>query len=161
LPWQEFEHGNSGPRNLWGVDVANEGMKLGQAVHEAYNSRKFSGPEATISDDFTWTVVAFGAPGSKGVAGYREVMEGWSTAFPDSTVNTTAVIEGVDSEAIQFFFRGTHNGTLATPNGELAPTGRSVDISVCNVYRARNGKLVEAYSYFDAATLMRQLGLGA
>jgi predicted ester cyclase len=144
-----------------GVNVANEGAKLGQAVHEAYNKREFAGPEASISDDFTWTVVAFGAPGAKGVAGYREVMDGWTSAFPDSTVDTTAVTEGVDSEAIQFFFRGTHNGVLATPNGELAPTGRAVDIPVCNVYRVRNGQLVEAYSYFDAATLMRQLGLDA
>jgi hypothetical protein len=51
-----------------------EGAKLAQAIHDSYNSRDLSGPESSIGDDFTWTAVPFGA-GSKGVAGYREVIE--------------------------------------------------------------------------------------
>jgi len=136
----------------------SETAKFGRTIHDAYNSRDFSGPESSIADDFTWTVMPFGS-GSKGVAGYREVMETWSTAFPDSTADPTTVIEGGEYEVVLFSFHGTHNGPLPTPTGELAPTGRSVDIPVCNVYRARNGMVTEACSYFDAATLLRQLGV--
>jgi predicted ester cyclase len=140
-------------------NVANgDGARLSRAIHEAYNSREFAGPESSISDTFTWNVVPFGA-GSKGVAGYREVMETWSSAFPDSTVDTTHLIDGGDTGAIQFVFRGTHNGPLQTPTGPIAPTGRSVEVSVCNVFHTQGGKVTEANSYFDAATMMRQLGL--
>jgi steroid delta-isomerase-like uncharacterized protein len=135
-----------------------DGARLGEAIHDAYNSRDFASADSSISDDFTWTVVPFGA-GSSGVAGYREVMETWSTGFPDSKAETTSLIDGGDEGVIQFIFRGTHNGPLQTPNGEIPPTGRSVEISVCNVWKASGGKVVSGHSYFDAATLMRQLGL--
>ena len=136
----------------------NDAAELGRAAHAAYDKRDFSGPEATIADTFTWTVVPFGT-GSAGVAGSREVMETWSTAFSDSTATPTAVIEGGDQAAIEFLFSGTHDGVLPTPDGGIEPTGQRVELDVCNVFRALDGKLVECRSYFDAATLMRQLGL--
>lgn len=60
---------------------------------------------------------------------------------------------------VQFDFRGTHTGPLQGPNGEIPPTGRAVDVPVCDVFQLRNGKAVGVHSYFDAATLMTQLGL--
>jgi hypothetical protein len=89
----------------------NDAADLGRAAHAAYDKRDFSGPEATIADSFTWTIVPFGT-GSAGVAGYREVMEAWSTAFSDSTATPTAVIEGGDQAAIEFVFSGTHDGVF-------------------------------------------------
>jgi len=136
----------------------NDAAELGRATHAAYDKRDFAGPEPRIADSFTWTVVPFGT-GSAGVAGYREVMETWSTAFPDSTATPTAVIDGGDQAAIEFVFSGTHNGVLPTPNGDVEPTGQRLELDVCNVFRAVDGRLVECRSYFDAATLMRQLGL--
>ncbi|MEA3213881.1 MAG: hypothetical protein QOJ19_37 [Acidimicrobiia bacterium] len=38
-----------------------DGARLSRAIHEAYNSREFAGPESSISDTFTWNVVPFGA----------------------------------------------------------------------------------------------------
>jgi predicted ester cyclase len=136
----------------------NDGANLGRLVHAAYDKREFALAEGSIAETFTWRVVPFGT-GSAGVAGYREVMEAWSSAFPDSTATPVKIIEGGDQAAIEFMFSGTHDGVLSTPTGDVAPTGKKVDISVCNVYRCADGKLIEAHSYFDAATMMRQLGL--
>ena len=86
-------------------------------------------------------------------------MQAWSTGFPDSRVDTTSLIDGGDYGVVQFIFRGTHTGPFRGPTGEIPPTGRAMEIPACNIWRTRHGKLVEAHTYFDAATMMRQLGL--
>ncbi len=138
--------------------AGQDGVRIAQLINDAYNSRDFARPEELIAEDFAWTFVAFGAT-STGVAGYREVMQAWATGFPDSRVDLTSLIDGGDYGVAQFMFRGTHTGPFRGPTGEISPTGRSVEIPGCNIWRTQNGKLVEGHSYFDAATMMRQLGL--
>ena len=53
---------------------------------------------------------------------------------------------------------------LATHQGELmgiAPTGRRVEVPVCNVIEVRDGKIYAEREYFDTAHLMQQLGVAA
>ena len=138
--------------------AGQDGARIAQLIHDAYNSRDFAKPEELIAEGFAWTFVAFGATFT-GVAGYREAMQAWATGFPDSQVDTTSLIDGGDYGVIQFMFRGTQTGPFRGPAGEIPPTGRSIEIPACNIWRTQNGKLIEAHTYFDAATLMRQLGL--
>jgi predicted ester cyclase len=63
---------------------------------------------------------------------------------------TTAVVE--------FWGRGTHTGPLETPKGTIPPTGRRVEWQLCFVYDVHHGKVHHVREYFDAATLMAQLG---
>jgi ketosteroid isomerase-like protein len=44
--------------------------------------------------------------------------------------------------------------------GEIAATGRRAEVQCIEVFRFRGGKITESKLYFDAATLMSQLGLG-
>jgi ketosteroid isomerase-like protein len=44
------------------------------------------------------------------------------------------------------------------PEGEIAPTGRTIEVPFCVVVRAHNGSLADGREYYDAATLLRQLG---
>jgi ketosteroid isomerase-like protein len=48
---------------------------------------------------------------------------------------------------------------MLTPAGEVPPTGRTVDFTVCEVWQIRDGKVTSLHNYQDAASLMRQLGL--
>ena len=50
-------------------------------------------------------------------------------------------------------------GPLVGPQGEIPPTGKSVDVAFCDVYQFKDGKFTSLRSYFDTATLMGQLGL--
>src|SRR5215204_3153310 len=52
----------------------------------------------------------------------------------------------------------TRGGTLRTAAGEIPPTERSVEWSLCEVYQIRDGKIVRGRTYFDVATLMDELG---
>ena len=55
--------------------------------------------------------------------------------------------------------RFTHTGPLVTPGGEISPTGRRVEIQIAEFYQMKDGKIRQLRAYYDAATMMRQLGL--
>jgi predicted ester cyclase len=74
-------------------------------------------------------------------------------------VEDTNVIAGDNGAVIEFIGRGTHTGTLASPMGEIPPTGRRVELPFCEVYRITNGKIVGGSTYFDLAGMLQQLGL--
>jgi ketosteroid isomerase-like protein len=65
----------------------------------------------------------------------------------------------VESTRSPRWSRGTHTGPLAAPAGDIAPTGRAIEVPFCVVVRARDGLLCEGREYSDALTLLGQLGL--
>jgi predicted ester cyclase len=74
----------------------------------------------------------------------------------------TEIVEvstGEDLVVVEFVGRGTHDGPLKGPVGEIPPTGRRVEIRFCEVHEIWDGKIVRFRTYFDPATMMRQLGL--
>jgi predicted ester cyclase len=58
-----------------------------------------------------------------------------------------------DLVAFTWTFKGVHNGPFAG----LEPTGKQVTLSGINVERMKEGKIVEHWSQFDLAGLMRQI----
>jgi len=81
------------------------------------------------------------------------------TAFPDLTQDVRLLVDAGEYAFAEVVARGTHTGPLAAPDGEIAPAGRTIEIPFCVVVHARNGLLVDGREYYDAATLLRQLGL--
>jgi ketosteroid isomerase-like protein len=43
--------------------------------------------------------------------------------------------------------------------GEVAPTGKEMELHFCSVIKVRDGKIVEERDYYDAMTIVTQLGL--
>ena len=95
----------------------------------------------------------------RGKDGAREYLMNWHTALPDSKVEITNMFCTQDQAAVEFIGRGTHTGPLSSPQGEIAPTGRKVELRLCDVLRITNGKIVHQDSYYNVMTLMEQLGL--
>jgi steroid delta-isomerase-like uncharacterized protein len=94
-----------------------------------------------------------------GPDGLKQFLLGLSTAFPDCRVEVTNVFATPDQAVVEFIGRGTHNGVLHSPAGEIPPTGRSFELRFCDVYQLRNGKISRHASYYDALGFMQQLGL--
>jgi ketosteroid isomerase-like protein len=61
------------------------------------------------------------------------------------------VVEGV--------YSGTQTGPLATPGGNIAPTGRAFSFPFLEVYVVQDGRFTEHRGYWDIVTFMTQLGL--
>jgi predicted ester cyclase len=50
--------------------------------------------------------------------------------------------------------KGTHTGAF----GDLAPTGRAIDIAVLDLFQVRDGVLVAHWALLDNLGMLRQLG---
>ncbi|WP_082649238.1 ester cyclase [Ruegeria atlantica] len=53
----------------------------------------------------------------------------------------------------------THTGPLESSLGSFEPTGRRQETRYCSVMRVKDGKVVEGRDYYDAASIVQQLGL--
>lgn len=137
-----------------------ENTALVRNIYAHWNERHFEKNSANATADVQWLNVATGQV-FKGLKEYLQFQQAWATAFPDARVEILRVIASEDSAAVEFVGRGTHNGVLKTPAGDIAATGKKVEIYFCDVFEFRNGKIAAGRTYFDAATMLRQLGLAS
>jgi steroid delta-isomerase-like uncharacterized protein len=129
-----------------------------QALYDAFNTRNFDRGAELIATEATWVNVAAGQT-FQGPEGYKQFVQGWAGAFPDSKVVLKKIIVADGYAVAEFQGQGTHTGPLPTPGGPIPPTGKQVDIPFCEVLEIKEGKVTSAHTYFDSATMMRQLGL--
>ena len=90
--------------------------------------------------------------------GPEEVMQYFQdsrTAFPDQRNELLALHHADDAVLVEAVIRGTHLGRL----GGLPPTGRSYELPILAIFMFDDDKLVCERVYFDANTVLRQLGV--
>jgi steroid delta-isomerase-like uncharacterized protein len=90
------------------------------------------------------------APGPEG---FRRRMAMLHAALDPEMAFGDFLAEG-ELVAFSWTISGTHQGVFAG----VPPTGRKVTVSGVNIERFENGKIVEHWSQFDMAGLLRQLG---
>ncbi|WP_433536221.1 ester cyclase [Micromonospora sp. CA-249363] len=83
----------------------------------------------------------------------------WTGAFPDLLIDPLGSVRTSGGAAVELRLSGTHTGTLHSPYGTVAPTGRSVSWEVADVVRVRRGRIVAWRSYFDWSRLLDSLGV--
>ena len=140
--------------------VAQDNAATARALYDIYNTRAFDRMSSVVAESVEITMVPFGFT-FHGVDGARNFHMGWATAFPDSKVEIRSVTMDGDRVYVEHIGRGTHTGPFVTPAGTIAATGRRVEVPLCDAYELADGKITRARSYFDAATLMSQLGVNA
>ena len=127
------------------IDAFNRGDAAGYAAHYA--------EDATIFDPF------FPEP-LVGRDGIRETTVAVRTAFPNMQWKTVTILEDGDRVATELHVEAVHEGPLATPEGEIPPTGRTVAFDLAEVMTFDDkGLIAENRSYFDPGVMMTQLGL--
>ena len=89
----------------------------------------------------------------------RPLLEAFHEAFPDLRHEIVDVVESGDKIAVELRIEGTHTGTLHTPQGDVAPTGRSVVWESVDFVTLRDGKVATWHTYFDQMAFLAQLGL--
>jgi ketosteroid isomerase-like protein len=86
------------------------------------------------------------------------LLRAWAGAFPDLRPELTGLVDTAGGVVVEQRMTGTHTGTLHTPLGTVAPTGRTVSWDVVDVVRARHGLIASWRSYFDQGLLLADLG---
>jgi steroid delta-isomerase-like uncharacterized protein len=78
-------------------------------------------------------------------------------AFPDQRNETIAIHHADDAVIVEFWLRGTHEGELRG----IPPTGRAFEVRCVAFFLFDDDRLVGERVYFDTATILGQLGIGA
>ncbi len=88
--------------------------------------------------------------------GIKQVMAMFRQAFPDSHFAVEDMVAEGDKVVVRFRGRGTHQGETEAFG---PPTGKRMEITGITIKRLSEGKIVEAWTNFDALGMMQQLGL--
>jgi ketosteroid isomerase-like protein len=94
-----------------------------------------------------------------GIEPFREYLDTFKRAMPDAKAIVGHAHEAGEIVVVEGRFIGTFTGPLTTPDGDVAPTGASVDLPFADVSRVRDGKIASYHTYYDQLGLMTQLGL--
>ncbi len=128
-----------------------------QSVHQefadAWNRRDFEKIKYLFHPDYAFT----GGDGKEMKGGPdvgAAVARGYAEAFPDGTLEVKRVIASGNLAVAEMIGRGTQHGEFMG----VKPTGRRVEITICNVMELRDGKVYREHEYMDTLTIMSQLG---
>ena len=96
------------------------------------------------------------APGQAvGLEGVKQYAAMFSSAFPDIQNIVEDLIAEGDKVVSRLTVRGTHTGTFMG----IPPTGKQVVVTLMEILRITDGKVVERWGQFDTLGLMQQLGV--
>jgi predicted ester cyclase len=114
------------------------------------------------SDADPWATDAeFVAPGvhvsgRDNVIGFIAVFQ---EAFPDLRLEIEQLLTDGAAAAAEGKMKGTHDGVFHTPNGDVAPTGRALDLRWAAVYATDGDTIKSEHLFFDQMDFLGQLGL--
>lgn len=131
-----------------------------KALVDRYYAAASNGNRDAYAELFTADVQLW-APGET-LTGAQALLERdmtWLAAFPDARVTSIRKIADGPFVVSENRFSGTHTAPLVTPEGEIAPTGKPIDLPYVAVFEVTGGKLKAQRIYYDQMTLMTQLGL--
>jgi predicted ester cyclase len=87
--------------------------------------------------------------------GVKKAIDSLHDSFPDFTIS----IEDLVTEGDKVWGRMTARGTHKKQFGPIPPGNKKFEISVIDIMRFRDGKLIEHWGVPDRLALMEQLGL--
>lgn len=93
----------------------------------------------------------FEVRGPEGVARLHDAL---MSAFPDMKLELEDFVAEGEKVAVRLTIRATHAGAL----GELAATGRRIEVPVLDLFQIRDDRLIEHWALFDNLGMLRQLG---
>jgi len=90
-----------------------------------------------------------------GPAGQAKIAGDFRRAFPDLVFKLDLILADADLVAA----RWTASGTFTGQWGSVQPTGKPATFSGVNIFRFRDGRVVEIWNHRDDLGLMQQVGV--
>ncbi len=122
-----------------------------------------SGDPAAVTNLYAMDAVMIQANEPMPVRGHDALLKSYQTMFkamPDWKVKFSLIAFHGDTIIFEGTGGGTFTGPMATPEGEVAPTGRKTSLKFAFFAKINaDGLIVEDRSYFDNMEYMKQLGL--
>lgn len=118
-----------------------------QAVNEGTILDGFVAPECVRHD------LASAFPDFVGPGGISEFLRQVRAGMPDFRVAIDDIYGAGDRVVARLVFSGTHDGTILG----MAPTGKALRFNAINMYRMRDGMLVETWQLTDLWGFVSQI----
>ena len=134
----------------------SEARDLAEAHVRAFNERAWPRAAQIYAPDLE---VAEPGGTTRGIDDFIGHAKGFAAAFPDSRMEVTIIVESGRHAVVEGIYTGTHTGPLATPQGQVPPTGRTLRLPICLVLEAAAGRIASNHVYYDQMTFAAQLGL--
>jgi steroid delta-isomerase-like uncharacterized protein len=125
--------------------------------YERFSTGDMDGAASIYRDDVVTVEPALGRATS--LAEWRAYGDAFRRACPDAHMVLHEVLEGGDTVAVEATFAGTFTGPLASPQGELPPTGKTFEVPFADFFRFRDGLVAEHHVYYDQVGFMAELGI--
>jgi predicted ester cyclase len=90
----------------------------------------------------------------RGPEGVAKLHDALLPAFPDMKLPLEDFVAEGEKVLVRLRVQATHTGVF----GELAPTGRKIDIGVLDLFQIRDGVLIEHWALLDNLGMLKQLG---
>lgn len=122
-----------------------------RAIDEGWNKGNLEAIDELFAPDFVEHQAGIG-PGRDGVKGSIRILR---TAFPDLNLTFEDVMADGDAVWVRLSARGTHQG----PFMGLPGTGLPIHLTVIDIVRVVDGRLVEHWGVADRLSVAQQIGL--
>jgi steroid delta-isomerase-like uncharacterized protein len=148
---QRDDQGSEGVRNAMAspIDVARR-------HDEAWNAKDADARIGCYSADVT--VEMPGGMVLKGPDQVRQVENVFWTAIPDSELKPIRSFVDGDTVIVEGVMTGTQTGPFRTPQGEIPPSGNSINLRYVGVKEIAGEKVASEHLYFDQMEFMAQIG---
>ncbi|MET7594082.1 MULTISPECIES: ester cyclase [unclassified Streptomyces] len=136
------------------MDIIEQNKKTVTDFIEAlFTKGDLGAVDVWLAEDFVDHDPPFGGPADR--EGMRAAGAMFRAAFPDWHSDTGLLIGEGDLVVEQFTASGTQRGEILG----VAPTGRTLSLPGINIFRLRDGRVVERWGRLDELGLLRGLGL--
>jgi len=133
-------------------------QQLATKINQAFRSNDPAALAALYTED---AVLHQASEVFHGREAIQESYAAFFQAFPDGNSEFWNIMTCGDHFIYEGTFRGTNTGPLATPEGDMPPTGRKVELPFAFIAQmSPEGLIEEDRTYFDSALQAQQLGLG-
>ena len=120
---------------------------------EAFNKKNRAAIDEFIDPNQVDHAAPPGTPG--GLAGAKQTIGMYLTAFPDLHFTVEDMIADGDKLVARLTVRGTQQGAFMG----IPPTGKHVTVTAIDISRMAGGKSVEHWIEMDTLGMMQQLGV--
>jgi steroid delta-isomerase-like uncharacterized protein len=128
-------------------------LEIVRAHIDGWNAHDLGRILAGVDDSFTLESDSAPMP-VRGPDDLRRFARMYLDAFPDLRFDIDEAVAARDLVLITWVARGTQTGPL----GAVPASGRRAEVRGCSVNYLRHGRIVRVRTYWDNATLLRQIG---
>ena len=128
--------------------MTEQNKAIARRVYEIISTGNFERAEEIVNPEAQDNELLPGDPPAKLIDTFKETFSEAREGFPDLTVSVEDVMAEGDRVTARVTMRGTHRGEFQG----IAPTGKRVEVRAIDMFRIREGKIVEHWGHADDPT---------